>query len=184
MPAGESGVWEAPRGTLIHDYSTDENGLITRANMIVGTTHNLGPINMSVNQAARSLIHEGNVDEGILNKIEMSGARLRPMSELCNTSPGRRSRHLHHHQRQQQSGNPVLAEPIESRGFSRSGLTGHGRGFFCPWRIRIPSKLSGRVRLKKAGWPFIWMDTRIGLAAAGLLFSKPILRMNLRRPGR
>jgi F420-non-reducing hydrogenase large subunit len=40
--------------------------------MIVGTTHNLGPINMSVNQAARSLIHEGNVDEGILNKIEMS----------------------------------------------------------------------------------------------------------------
>jgi F420-non-reducing hydrogenase large subunit len=66
------GCVEAPRGTLIHDYSTDENGLITRANMIVGTTHNLGPINMSVDQAARSLIHEGNVDEGILNKIEMS----------------------------------------------------------------------------------------------------------------
>ena len=28
---------EAPRGTLIHDYSTDENGCITRANLIVGT---------------------------------------------------------------------------------------------------------------------------------------------------
>ncbi len=66
------GCVEAPRGTLIHDYSTDENGLITRANLIVGTTHNLGPINMSVNQAARSLIKEGVVDEGILNKIEMS----------------------------------------------------------------------------------------------------------------
>ena len=39
-------ILEAPRGTLIHDYSTDENGLITRANMIVGTTHNLGPIIM------------------------------------------------------------------------------------------------------------------------------------------
>jgi F420-non-reducing hydrogenase large subunit len=62
----------SPTRNLIHDYSTDENGLITRANMIVGTTHNLGPINMSVDQAARSLIHEGNVDEGILNKIEMS----------------------------------------------------------------------------------------------------------------
>ena len=66
------GCVEAPRGTLIHDYSTDENGLITRANLIVGTTHNLGPINMSVNQAARTLIKNGEVDEGILNKVEMS----------------------------------------------------------------------------------------------------------------
>ena len=66
------GVVEAPRGTLIHDYSTDERGLITRANLIVGTTHNLGPINMSVNQAARALIKNGTVDEGILNKIEMA----------------------------------------------------------------------------------------------------------------
>ncbi|MBR9982667.1 MAG: Ni/Fe hydrogenase subunit alpha [Desulfatitalea sp.] len=66
------GCVEAPRGTLIHDYSTDANGLITRANLIVGTTHNLGPMNMSVNQAARSLIKEGQVDEGILNQIEMA----------------------------------------------------------------------------------------------------------------
>jgi F420-non-reducing hydrogenase large subunit len=66
------GCVEAPRGTLIHDYTTDENGLIKTANMIVGTTHNLGPINMSVEQAARALIKNGNVDEGILNKIEMS----------------------------------------------------------------------------------------------------------------
>lgn len=66
------GCVEAPRGTLIHDYSTDENGLITRANLIVGTTHNLGPINMSVNKAARSLIKNGVYDEGTLNKIEMA----------------------------------------------------------------------------------------------------------------
>ncbi len=66
------GCVEAPRGTLIHDYSTDDNGLITRANMIVGTTHNLGPINMSVNQAARLLIKKGEYDEGSLNKIEMA----------------------------------------------------------------------------------------------------------------
>jgi len=66
------GCVEAPRGTLIHDYTTDENGLITSANLIVGTTHNLGPINMSVNQAARSLIKNGTYDEGTLNKIEMA----------------------------------------------------------------------------------------------------------------
>jgi len=66
------GCVEAPRGTLIHDYSTDEKGLITRGNMIVGTTHNLGPINMSVDQAARSLIQGGKVDETALNQIEMA----------------------------------------------------------------------------------------------------------------
>ena len=66
------GCVEAPRGTLIHDYTTDENGLIKTANMIVGTTHNLGPMNMSVNQAACTLIKDGNVDEGILNQIEMA----------------------------------------------------------------------------------------------------------------
>lgn len=66
------GCVEAPRGTLIHDYTTDENGLIEKANLIVGTTHNLGPINMSVNQAARMLIKDGVVDEGLLNKIEMA----------------------------------------------------------------------------------------------------------------
>ncbi len=66
------GCVEAPRGTLIHEYTTDENGLITSANLIVGTTHNIGPINMSVDQAARMLIKDGVVDEGILNKIEMA----------------------------------------------------------------------------------------------------------------
>jgi F420-non-reducing hydrogenase large subunit len=66
------GCVEAPRGTLIHDYETDDKGLIKNLNIIVGTTHNSGPINMSVNQAATSLIKNGVYDEGILNMIEMS----------------------------------------------------------------------------------------------------------------
>jgi F420-non-reducing hydrogenase large subunit len=66
------GCVEAPRGTLIHDYSTDENGFITRANLIVGTTHNLAPINMSVNCVARDLIKDGQVTEEALNRIEMA----------------------------------------------------------------------------------------------------------------
>ncbi len=66
------GCVEAPRGTLIHDYTTDDNGLIKHANLIVGTTHNLGPINMSVNQASKMLIKNGEVNEAILNMIEMA----------------------------------------------------------------------------------------------------------------
>jgi len=66
------GCVEAPRGTLIHDYSTDDNGCITRANLIVGTTHNIAPMNMSVKQAARSLITNGQIHEGLLNRLEMA----------------------------------------------------------------------------------------------------------------
>ncbi len=66
------GCVEAPRGTLIHDYTTDENGLITKANLIVGTTHNLAPINLSVHRAAKDLIKNGVYDEAIQNRIEMA----------------------------------------------------------------------------------------------------------------
>jgi len=63
---------EAPRGTLIHDYTTDENGCIALANMIVGTTHNLAPISMSVERSAKHYIKNGIVNPGILNRVEMA----------------------------------------------------------------------------------------------------------------
>jgi F420-non-reducing hydrogenase large subunit len=66
------GCVEAPRGTLIHDYETDENGLVTNVNLIVGTTHNNAPMNMSVKKAAKDLIKDGNYNEEILNMVEMT----------------------------------------------------------------------------------------------------------------
>ncbi len=63
---------EAPRGTLFHHYETDERGLITRANLIVATQNNSGRIAMSVEKAAKGLIHAGKVDDGLLNMIEMA----------------------------------------------------------------------------------------------------------------
>jgi F420-non-reducing hydrogenase large subunit len=66
------GSVEAPRGTLIHDYETDENGMVTNVNLIVGTTHNNAPINMSVKQTAKALIKDGKYDQGTLNKVEMA----------------------------------------------------------------------------------------------------------------
>ncbi|MDP3183151.1 MAG: Ni/Fe hydrogenase subunit alpha [Desulfobaccales bacterium] len=66
------GCVEAPRGTLIHDYTTDAEGLITNVNLIVGTTHNNAAINLSVNQAAKEFIKAGKYDQGILNKVEMA----------------------------------------------------------------------------------------------------------------
>jgi len=67
------GCVEAPRGTLTHHYWTDDRGILTRVNLIVGTTNNYAPIQLSVKTAARSLIHKGaSVSEALLNKIEMA----------------------------------------------------------------------------------------------------------------
>ncbi len=66
------GVVEAPRGTLIHHYATDEKGLVTKANLIVATQNNAGRIAMSVDKAAKSLISGKEVSEGLLNMVEMA----------------------------------------------------------------------------------------------------------------
>lgn len=65
------GVVEASRGTLIHDYETDENGMVTDVNLLVATCQNNAAINMSILKAAKDLIKGGKYDQGILNKIEM-----------------------------------------------------------------------------------------------------------------
>jgi F420-non-reducing hydrogenase large subunit len=66
------GVVEAPRGVLIHHYKSDERGVLTFANLLVATQHNAARIAMSVDKAARSMIHGGVVDDGILNQVEMA----------------------------------------------------------------------------------------------------------------
>jgi F420-non-reducing hydrogenase large subunit len=66
------GVVEAPRGTLIHDYTTDEDGLLTHVNLLVATCQNNSAINLSVKQAAQTLIKNGQYDQGTLNTVEMA----------------------------------------------------------------------------------------------------------------
>jgi F420-non-reducing hydrogenase large subunit len=72
-PTEGVGSVEAPRGTLTHHYWTDERGLLTKVNLIVGTTNNYAPISMSIKKAAQSFIQEGTVvTEGLLNRVEMA----------------------------------------------------------------------------------------------------------------
>ncbi len=66
------GVVEAPRGTLIHHYETDEKGIAKKVNLIVATQNNAARIAMSVEKAAKGLIHKGVVDDGLLNMVEMA----------------------------------------------------------------------------------------------------------------
>ncbi len=72
-PTEGVGIVEAPRGTLTHHYWTDERGVLTKVNLIVGTTNNYAPISMSIKKAAQSLIKKGTVvNEGLLNMVEMA----------------------------------------------------------------------------------------------------------------
>ena len=64
------GVIEAPRGTLIHDYHVDANGLIARANLIVATGHNNWAMNRAVESVAKAFVHGPSVPEGMLNRVE------------------------------------------------------------------------------------------------------------------
>lgn len=67
------GSVEAPRGTLTHHYESDERGVLTKVNLIVGTTNNHAPISMSIRRAAEKLITRGKIiEEGLLNRIEMA----------------------------------------------------------------------------------------------------------------
>jgi F420-non-reducing hydrogenase large subunit len=73
IPTEGVGIVEAPRGTLTHHYTTDERGILTKVNLIVGTTNNYAPISMSINKAADSFIKHGTVvTEGALNMVEMA----------------------------------------------------------------------------------------------------------------
>jgi NAD-reducing hydrogenase large subunit len=64
------GVVEAPRGTLIHHYRVDPNGLITWANLIVATGNNNLAMNRGVLQVARRFIEGGRLTDGAANRIQ------------------------------------------------------------------------------------------------------------------
>lgn len=83
------GIVEAPRGTLTHHYETDENGILTKVNLIVGTTNNNAPITLSIKKAAKAVIHEGQVSDGILNMVEMAFRSYDPcLSCATHSLPG------------------------------------------------------------------------------------------------
>jgi F420-non-reducing hydrogenase large subunit len=67
------GSVEAPRGTLVHHYTTDADGIVTGVNLVTATTFNHGAIALSLTGAARSLVRRGaDLDDRLLNKIEMA----------------------------------------------------------------------------------------------------------------
>ena len=83
------GVSEAPRGTLFHHYCVDDDGLITRVNLIIATGQNNLAMNRTVTQIARAFMPDpvpAGVDlpEPLLNRVE-AGIRCFDPCLSCST---------------------------------------------------------------------------------------------------
>lgn len=78
------GVSEAPRGTLLHHYQVDENGLIEKVNMIIATGQNNLAMNRTVAQIARHFVRGTEIPEGMLNRVE-AGIRAFDPCLSCST---------------------------------------------------------------------------------------------------
>ncbi len=78
------GVSEAPRGTLFHHYEVDQNGLITRVNLIIATGQNNLAMNRAVAQIARHYVRGPQIQEGMLNRVE-AGIRSFDPCLSCST---------------------------------------------------------------------------------------------------
>lgn len=64
------GVSEAPRGTLIHHYKIDSDGLMRWVNLIIATGHNNLAMNRGVKQVAQRFVKSQSLEEGMLNRVE------------------------------------------------------------------------------------------------------------------
>jgi NAD-reducing hydrogenase large subunit len=64
------GVSEAPRGTLMHHYKVDDNGLVEWVNLVIATGHNNMAMNRAVLQVARKYVKADRLEESMLNRVE------------------------------------------------------------------------------------------------------------------
>lgn len=64
------GVIEAPRGTLLHHYIVNENGVVQKVNLIVSTGHNNWAMSEAVDSVAKTYITGPDITEGLLNRVE------------------------------------------------------------------------------------------------------------------
>jgi NAD-reducing hydrogenase large subunit len=72
MQACGIGALEAPRGTLLHHYEIDPDGLVEKANLIVSTTNNNQAMNESIRQVASHYLDGRQLTEPMLNQVEVA----------------------------------------------------------------------------------------------------------------
>ena len=75
---------EAPRGTLIHHYEADDVGRVTKANLVVATTHNTASLDDAVLQAVLGADRESATSDETVQRMEL-GIRAHDPCLSCAT---------------------------------------------------------------------------------------------------
>jgi NAD-reducing hydrogenase large subunit len=88
------GVSEAPRGTLFHNYQVNENGIITKVNLIIATGQNNLAMNRTVAQIARHYIQGDKITEPMLNRVEAGIRAFDPCLSCSTHAAGRMALHV------------------------------------------------------------------------------------------
>ena len=86
-PTEGVGCVEAPRGTLTHHYTTDERGILTKVNLIVGTTNNNAPISHVGEEGRPGADPQGQGQRGPAEHGGDGLPRLRPLFRLRHAQP-------------------------------------------------------------------------------------------------
>lgn len=82
------GTIEAPRGILVHDYTTDDDGRIAEVNLIVATQNNYDAIDSAIEALARHYLPQ-NDDEQLLNGVEFAMRCFDPCLACATHTAGR-----------------------------------------------------------------------------------------------
>ena len=83
------GVSEAPRGTLIHHYRVDDDGIVQWANLVIATGHNNLAMNRSVRQVAQRYVKSAQLTRADAQPGRGGHPLLRPMPVVLDARPGR-----------------------------------------------------------------------------------------------
>jgi len=109
------GVIEAPRGTLFHHYRANEDGLVTKVNLIVSTTSNNMAMNESVRQVASEYLSGQELTEPLLNNLEVAVRAYDPCLSCATHAVGKM---------------PLQLELIDAEGKLIDRLVRHSDGEF------------------------------------------------------
>lgn len=88
------GCSEAPRGTLFHHYRVNDNGVLTRINLLIATGQNNLAMNRTIRQIADRYVNGDQVDHAILNRLEAGIRAFDPCLSCSTHALGRMPLHM------------------------------------------------------------------------------------------
>ena len=170
------GVSEAPRGTLMHHYRVDDDGIVQWANLVIATGHNNMAMNRAVLQVARLHVKANALTEPMLNRVEAVIRCYDPCLSCSTHALGQMA--LQHPAPRPGRNGPGRARPVRAGDAGAPGAGARDAGTPVPARMRTSPACSSwatatrsAVMTRSAGmpsraWPRTPGSTALGSAGS------------------